>query len=152
MAQHRCPWEPDFLKSVGDDGNYLFLRQGFCADQVVNKPVIGRILEEFRNKFGQEMLADAVRSFHAPIVLADAINRAPAPPIRRLFAKLYWRPISPAVLPVPVGRIKFDPETHQNIYGQYIICQIQDQTFYTVFPSAFATRETVFPFPSWDDR
>ena len=147
-----APGEPDFLKSVGDDGNYLFLRQGFCADQVVNKPVIGRILEEVRNKFGQEMLADAVRSFHAPIVLADAINRAGSTDPEAIRQALLETDIPGEYCLSPWEGIKFDPETHQNINGQYIICQNQDQTFYTVFPSALSTRETVFPFPSWDDR
>jgi branched-chain amino acid transport system substrate-binding protein len=147
-----APGEPDFIDSLKGDANYLFLRQGFCADQVENKPVLVEVLQRFRDKFGHEMMADAVRSFHAPIVLADAINRAGSTEPEAIRQALLETDIPGKYCLSPWEGIKFDPETHQNIYGKYIICQIQEETFYTVFPSAFATREPVFPFPAWEDR
>ncbi|MGI6035307.1 MAG: ABC transporter substrate-binding protein [Limnochordia bacterium] len=147
-----APGEPDYLSSVGADGNYLFLRQGFCKDQAVNKPVINEVLSRFRAKFGQEMLADAVRSFHAPIALADAINRAGSTEPEAIRQALLETNIPGKYCLSPWEGIKFDPETHQNVYGQYIICQIQEEDFFTVYPDSFATREAVFPFPSWEGR
>lgn len=147
-----APGEPAYLQSVGADGNYLFLRQGFCADQVVNKPVIADVMKIFKEKFGQEMLADAVRSFHAPLALADAFNRAGTTEPEAVRKALLETDIPGKYCLSPWEGIKFDPETHQNVHAQYIICQIQDQKFYTVFPSKFATRKSIFPFPSWEGR
>jgi len=147
-----APGEPDYLAAVGDDGNYLFLRQGFCADQVENKPVLKPILARFKELFGQDMLADAVRSFHAPIVLADAINRAGSTKADAIRQALTETDIPGKYCLSPWEGIKFDPETNQNIYAQYIICQIQEQDYFTVYPTEFATREAIFPFPAWDQR
>ena len=147
-----APGEPDYLASVGADGNYLFLRQGFCKDQATNKPVITEVMNRFREKFGQEMLADAVRSFHAPIALADAINRAGSTDPEAIRQALLETDIPGKYCLSPWEGIKFDPETCQNMYAQYIICQIQEEDFWTVYPDTFATRDAVFPFPSWDER
>ena len=147
-----APAEPGYLPAVGADGNYVLVRQGFCADQVVNKPVIADVMKIYEEKFGQEMLPGAVRSFHAPLVLADAFNRAGTTEPEAVRKALLETDIPGKYCLSPWEGIKFDPETHQNTYAQYIICQIQDQKFYTVFPSKFATRETIFPFPSWEGR
>ncbi|MGI6037179.1 MAG: ABC transporter substrate-binding protein [Limnochordia bacterium] len=147
-----APGEPDYLNSVGEDGYYLFLRQGFAADQAERKPVITTIMNRFRELFGQEMLADAVRSFHAPLVLADAINRAGSTKPEAIRQALLETDIPGEYCLSPWEGIKFDPETHQNVYAQYIICQIQDGEFRTVFPEEVATTGSVVPFPAWQNR
>mgnify|MGYP000851142547 FL=1 len=147
-----APGEPDYLASVGADGNFLFLRQGFCKDQAAKKPVITEVMKRFKEKFGQDMLADAVRSFHAPIALADAINRAGSTDPEAIRQALLETDIPGKYCLSPWEGIKFNPETGQNMYAQYIICQIQEEDFWTVYPDEFATRDAVFPFPKWDER
>jgi branched-chain amino acid transport system substrate-binding protein len=48
---------------------------------------------------------------------------------------------------MPWDGVKFDQETHQNILGKGIICQIIDQEYYTVWPWNLATKELIWPMP-----
>ena len=48
--------------------------------------------------------------------------------------------------------IKFDPQSHQNIYAQGILVQIQNQSYVTVWPFDSAAKDVIWPFPAWKSR
>ena len=68
--------EPGYLPAVKADGNYIIVRSTFALDLGKQKPLVTQVNELFKKKYGMDMSENAARSFAAPFVLADAINRA----------------------------------------------------------------------------
>ena len=69
--------EPGYLAAVKADGNYVIVRSTFALDLAKNKPLVAQGQRAlFKKKYGIDMSENAARSFMAPFVVAEAINRA----------------------------------------------------------------------------
>ena len=68
--------EPGYLAAIKADGNYIIVRSTFALDLAKNKPLVAKVNDLFKKKYGIDMSENAARSFMAPFVLAEAINRA----------------------------------------------------------------------------
>ncbi|HHV93764.1 MAG TPA: ABC transporter substrate-binding protein, partial [Firmicutes bacterium] len=68
--------DPSYLTTVGKDGEYFFVRAVYGLDLAARKPIVAKINELYKQKYGRDMSPNAARSFTAPFVVADAINRA----------------------------------------------------------------------------
>ncbi len=80
------------------------------------------------------MSENAARSFAAPFVLADAINRAKSTKSEDIVKALLATNIPGSQMIYPWQGIKFDPKSHQNIYARGTLVQIQNQEYSTVWP------------------
>lgn len=67
---------PEFLETVAQDGNYIISRTVWAIGLGCVKPLVARVNELYRNRFGEDMNETNVQSFTGFFVLADAINRA----------------------------------------------------------------------------
>jgi branched-chain amino acid transport system substrate-binding protein len=85
-------------------------------------------------------------------VLADAIHRAGSTDAQAIQQALLETDIPADQLIMPWDGVRFDQTTHQNTLGRGVICQIIDGEYYTVWPWSLATREVIWPMPSWDTR
>jgi branched-chain amino acid transport system substrate-binding protein len=110
------------------------------------------VADLYKQKYGIEMGENAARSFAAPFVLADAINRAKSTDSEAIIKALAETDIPGDQFIYPWKGIKFDPKTHQNIYARAMIVQILDQHYYTVWPWDAASKDLVWPFPAWQGR
>jgi branched-chain amino acid transport system substrate-binding protein len=144
--------ESDYLPTVKADGNYFLVRCTFALDLARKKPVVGQVADLYKKKYGIDMGENTARSFSAPFVVADAINRAGSTDTEAVRKALEETDISGDRIINPWKGIKFDPESHQNIYASAMIVQIQDQRYYAVWPWDVASHEIVWPFPPWKDR
>ena len=144
--------EPEFLKTLGGDGDYILTRATWSEDLVKTKPVIGTVNQMYRDHYGTNMNGNSARAFTGMLVLADAINRAGSTDAAAIRQALLETNITSDKLIMPWDGVKFDPETHQNILGKGIICQIMDQEYHTVWPSNVATKELIWPMPQWAER
>jgi len=144
--------ESDYLPSVKADGNYFLVRSTFALDLAKKKPLVGQVAELYKKDYNINMGENAARSFAAPFVLADAINRAKSTDPEALVKALGETDIPGDQFIYPWKGIKFDPKTHQNIYARAMLVQVQDQQYYTVWPWDAASRELVWPFPAWKGR
>ena len=88
----------------------------------------------------------------APFVLADAINRAKWEIPDAILKALNETDIPGNQLINPWKGIKFDPQTHQNIYARGMLVQIQNQEYVTIWPFESASKPVVWPFPGWKER
>jgi branched-chain amino acid transport system substrate-binding protein len=141
--------EPAYLPAVKADGNDIIVRSTFALDLAKHKPMIGKVNELFKKKFGTDMSENAARSFTAPFVLADAINRAKTTEPEAVVKALLETNLGPDQVIYPWKGVKFDPETHQNIYAVGILVQVQGQQYVTVWPFDSAASEVVWPLPAW---
>ena len=144
--------ESDYLPSVKADGNYFLVRSTFALDLSKKKPLVGQVADLYKKDYNIDMGENAARSFAAPFVLADAINRAKSTDPEALVKALEETDIPGDQFIYPWKGIKFDPKTHQNIYARAMLVQVQDQQYYTVWPWDAASRELVWPFPAWKGR
>ena len=144
--------EPGYLPAVKNDGNFIIIRSTFALDLAKRKPLVAKVNELFKKKYGIDMSENAARSFMAPFVLAEAINRAKSTDSEAVVQALLQTNISGKQVIYPWQGIKFDPQTHQNIYAQGTLVQVLNQEYVTVWPFASAAKEVVWPFPAWKSR
>ena len=144
--------EPGYLPAVKGDGNYIVVRSTFALDLAKNKPLVAKVNALFKQKYQMDMSENAARSFTAPFVLADAINRAKSTDSEQIVKALRATDIPGDQVIYPWKGVKFDPKTQQNIYARGILVQILDQQYVTVWPFDAAAKEVVWPFPAWKAR
>ena len=88
---------------------------------------MGKVNALYKKKYGHDMSENAARSFMAPFILADAINRAKSTNPDAILKALNETNIPGNQLINPWQGIKFDPQTHQNIYAKGTLVQVQNQ-------------------------
>jgi len=144
--------DPEFLKILGKDANFILSREVFALDLTARKPMLKTVAYMFQKRTGKPMDGSSSRAFTAMIVLADAINRAASTEPAKIQKALLETDIKAEQLIMPWGGVKFDPQTHQNMLGRGIIVQIQGEKYHTVWPFDLATSDVVWPYPKWDKR
>jgi len=144
--------EPGYLPAVKGDGNHIVVRSTFALDLAKNKPLVAKVNELFRKKYGLDMSENAARSFTAPFVVADAINRAKTTEAEAVVNALLATNIPGDQVIYPWKGIQFDPQSHQNIHARGILVQIQNQNYTTVWPFESAAAPVSWPFPAWKSR
>jgi len=144
--------DPEFLRALGSDANYIFVRRTWSADLSEVNPLTGAVNEIYRQKYGTNMDDTCARTFTGMLVLADAINRAGSENREAIRKTLLETDIPGRHLIMLWEGVRFDPETHQNTLAKGVICQILEQEYCTVWPWNSATREPIWPMPTWDKR
>ncbi len=141
--------EPAYLPAVKSDGNGIVVRSTFALDLARTKPLVAKVNELFKKKYGMDMSENAARSFTAPFILADAINRAKTTDPEALVAAIRDTSFGPNEVIYPWQGVKFDPQTHQNIHARGILVQIQKGQYVTVWPFDSAAADVIWPLPPW---
>ena len=144
--------EPGYLPAVKGDGNNMVVRSTFALDLAKNKPLVAKVNALFKKKYGIDMSENAARSFTAPFVIADAINRAKTTEAEAVVKALLSTNIPGDQVIYPWKGIQFDPQSHQNIHARGILVQIQNQNYVTVWPFESAAADVTWPFPAWKTR
>jgi branched-chain amino acid transport system substrate-binding protein len=142
-----------YLKGTGPDGYYILSREVWALDLGKSKPIVEKVNNMFKAKHNVNMTGNVSRAFTGLLVLADAINRAGSTAPADIQKALEATDIPADQLIMPWKGIKFDPKTHQNVLGQGIIVQIQeDGSYVTVWPWNLASRDIIWPMPKWSER
>jgi branched-chain amino acid transport system substrate-binding protein len=141
--------EPDYLKTVKGDGNFMVVRSTFALDLATRKPLVAQVNELFKKKYNMDMSGNAARSFTAPFVVAEAMNRAKSTESEAVTKALMATDIPGDQIINPWKGVKFDSKTHQNIYATGILVQIQNEQYHTVWPFNMAAKDVVWPFSGW---
>jgi branched-chain amino acid transport system substrate-binding protein len=144
--------EPGYLPAVKGDANDIVVRSTFSLDLAKQKAVIAKVNELFKRKYGTDMSENAARSFTAPFVLADAINRAGTTEPEAVVKAIEATSFGPEQVIYPWEGLKFDPKTHQNVHARGILVQIQNGEYVSVWPFASAAKELVWPLRPWGQK
>ena len=144
--------EPAYLPAVKSDGNDIVVRSTFALDLGKKKPLIAKVNALFKKKYGTDMSENAARSFTAPFVLADAINRAKSTESEAVIKALQETNIPGNQVIYPWKGITFNPQTHQNDQATGILVQIQNEQYVTVWPFDSAAAEVVWPLRPWNQK
>jgi branched-chain amino acid transport system substrate-binding protein len=144
--------EPAYVPGVGSEGNDIVVRSTFALDLAKKKPLIGKVAELFKKKYGVDMSENAARSFTAPFVLADAMNRARSTEPEALRKAIAATNIPGNQVIYPWPGITFNPQTGQNDQAKGILVQIQKGQYVTVWPFDSAAAEVVWPLRPWGTK
>jgi len=141
-----------FLKTLGNDGNYIFSREVWALDLATRKPMVKTVNDMYKQRYGTDMNGNSARAFTGILTLADAINRAGSTEPEAIRKALQETNLPGDQLIMPWGGVKFDPKTGQNTLGRGIIVQVQAGAYYTVWPFDLASKEILWPMPKWSAR
>jgi branched-chain amino acid transport system substrate-binding protein len=152
MADNGGFIDPKFIRVLGADANYILTREVWSHDLAATKPLLDTVNQMFKERYGTDMNGNSARAFTGMMVLAEAINRAGSLNPKAIRNALLDTNMPADVLIMPWDGVRFGPKTHQNIHGKGIICQIIDLDYYTVWPWNLATKELIWPMPTWGER
>jgi branched-chain amino acid transport system substrate-binding protein len=139
------------IDELGEDGEYFMTRDIFSLDLLKEIPLLLKVNQMYKDRYGKDFDGDSIRSFTAMMALGDAINRAGSVDKEAIRKALTETNIPADQLIVTWEGIKFD-EKGQNILGRGIVRQRLDGEYKTVWPFDVATAEIVFPMPKWSER
>jgi len=141
----------NFVDQLGRDADYIFRRMLFGLDMAKKKPIMGEMAHKYSRRAGIPLDENSARIFDGCLVLFDAINRAGSTNPEAIRQALLKTDIPSSQILMPYGGVKFD-QTNQNYLVSTPIGQIINKENFTVWPTDIASREAVFPLPSWRDR
>lgn len=152
MVVHDAGWVvPDFLKTVGDDGNYIITRVSWALGMAKGKPLVARVNDLYRRRHNVDMDETNARSFTGLLALASAINSAGSTQPEAIRGALQTLNIPGRQLIMPWQGIEFD-RNGQNKHAAGLMAQILQRQYKVVWPFELAEAELVWPAPGWDRR
>lgn len=143
------PTMPDFVNTLGEDGDYSFSQQFWGISCDYDDPLFGNTQEyikEFRAKYNKPPDYHNVSASLGTMVLALGIEQANSldtTKIRDAIAAMDFDTI--------YGPLKFG-EGGGNIGVPGIFLQVQDGECLVVYPTDQAGSEIWYPMPAWDER
>jgi branched-chain amino acid transport system substrate-binding protein len=145
---------PQFVQTLGSDVNYVMARQTWADVIIKGNPIAQKIHAELKKAYGEASgLSDiAARTYIGFMTLMEAVNRAGSKEPAAVQKALMETNIPGKLLALPWDGVKFDAETHQNIYSRVMIIQYQDQVQKVIWPWNMAETEVVWKLPPWSQR
>ena len=138
--------DPNYVATVGADAENIFVRGVYGLDLAANKPYVAKINELYKKKYGIDMSPSAARSFTAPFILADAINRAKSTKPEDIRKALLETNLPASAVITAYDGVKFDPVTHDNVLGKSLYLQFQKSKLRVVWPFNLAGVPYTYPF------
>ncbi len=152
IAQDAGYNDSTFLKTMGEEADGIISRSPFSMDMAAKIPVIKDLDELYKtHSGGREIYDPPIRSFVGALVLMDAINRAGSTDPEKIRQALRETNIPADQVPMPWQNIQFGPDGQNNGVSTVLI-QVQDGTYYSIYPFDVAAREVIYPFPEWGKR
>ncbi|MDQ7829585.1 MAG: ABC transporter substrate-binding protein [Armatimonadota bacterium] len=152
LIVHDAGWVvPDYLQTVGDDGNYVLTRVSWALGMGRRKPLVTRVNELYRQRFGTDMDETNARSFTGLLALAAAINEAGSTRPDAIRQALAGLSLPGRQLIMPWEGIEFDFRG-QNRHAAGLMAQILDRQYKVVWPFSLAEADIVWPAPPWERR
>jgi branched-chain amino acid transport system substrate-binding protein len=142
---------PEFLQSVGEDGNYIISRAAWALGLGQLKPLVTKVNQIYRSRYRADMNETNARSFTGFFVFADAINRAGSTDPYAIRAALKQTSIPGERLIMPWKGVRFNQQG-QNVLADGLLVQILDREYKIIWPPNLAETGVIWPAPSWNDR
>ena len=145
---------PDLVKSLGKDADYIMSRMAWTLD--VAKENSKRTSKKFYDRYGYNMDDVMARYYDDFYVLYYTIEAAGSVEPEKIREALIETDLPPEKLISPWDGVKFipldQPDGGQNMLARSVVAQCFDGTYYTIYPFEVASREYVYPMPTWAER
>lgn len=143
--------DSEFLRTLGKDGEYILSREVWALDLTTKNPLVKQVNDLYLERYKTNFNGNSARSFTGLMALAEAVNRAGSTNPEAIQKALAETNIAGNKLIMPWKGIKFDA-TGQNTLGTGIIVQVQDGKYVTVWPFDMASKDVIWPMPTWEQR
>ena len=145
--------DKDYVGVLGKDATHILTSATWSSKLIESKPIVAEVNKLYKEEYGKALAGYVPHAITGGLVLMDAINRAGSTDPEAIKQALLETDYPGESLIMPWQGVKFDPETHQNIYGSNLLLQIDEEGEYeVVWPFDVATKELVWPAPSWGER
>ncbi|MDH3308825.1 MAG: ABC transporter substrate-binding protein [Acidimicrobiia bacterium] len=138
---------PQFVADFGADAE-LFFNSNYHFD--ASDPVVQGILEKFETAYGEPMDTEAMLSYQAIYVIADALERAASADPADVRAALAETNIADHFMAYP-GPIAFDADG-ENTGAQPVLMQVIEGAVQQVYPIELREADPVFPGTAWSSN
>ena len=138
---------PQFTADFGADAE-LFFNSNYHFN--ASDPKVQDVLERFEAAYGEPMDTEAMLSYQAIQVIADALERAGSADPADVRAALADTNIADHYMAYP-GPIAFD-ETGENINAQPVLMQVVGGAVQQVYPIELRETDPVFPGTAWSSN
>ena len=144
-----------YVDTLGKDGDYVFSTAWWTSNADPPGAPEGRsqqVVEEYRDRYGENMPDIAVMGFTAAMVAADVLERAGSLETADLLDAVRSTQLTGADGNLMLTeRVEFT-ENGDNKFGRTLVSQMIDGEQHIVYPVEFADLDMVFPMPSWRER
>jgi len=135
---------PQFTADFGADAE-LFFNSNYHFN--ASDPKVKAVLDKFEATYGEPMDTEAMLSYQAIYVIADALERAGSADPADVRAALADTNIADHFMAYP-GPITFD-ETGENVNAEPVLMQVVDGAVQQVYPVSLRETDPVFPGTAW---
>lgn len=142
---HNGASQPDFLKAVGKDGEYVFAMSLY--EPVLKTKGNEAFVKDFKEKYGYEPGYYAGFAYAGVTVLEEAVKKTGSLDQEKLRETL-----STFETDTVMGHHKVDPKTGGQIGVKGLVIQIRNGKNEIVYPEDLRTKDAVIPIPAWDKR
>jgi len=142
---------PEYVSSVGKDGEYIIGREGWSIDLTARKPIAKEINDLFKKEANRDMHVYTMQMHTTIVVARDALERAASVDPEKLRQALANTDIPGDKIIPPWKGVKFD-NTGQNIYANNFMVQLYKGVYHAIWPEEIATIPLVYPAPTWKER
>ncbi len=147
IAQNAGYNQPGFAKAVGKDAEGIISRSPFSMDMAEKIPLVGKLNSIYKKHSGVDIFDPPIRTFVGALVLIDAINRAGSTDPGKIRDALRSTRFPASAIPMPWNDIEFGSDGQNNGISTALI-QMQDGTYYSVYPFEVAAKQVIYPKPS----
>ena len=152
IAQNAGFNDATFLETIGSDAEGIISRSPFSMDMAAKIPLIAKLNDLYKKHNDDRDIFDPpIRSFVGALVLFEAINRAGSTDPEKIRDALRATSFPAGAIPMPWQNIEFGPDGQNNGVSTALI-QVQDGTYYSVYPFEVAARDVIYPFQPWSER
>lgn len=149
------PWQPTYLDSVGDAGNYVNTITYFLPEMAANDGEVFSSAQEFAD-YTRTNVQDTPEPFNHQIASGGAA-----------IVSYYHALKNAGEVSVDAVRSELDDLSVSSFYGEIeftddgdghpikmgpMVAQIQDQEYEVVYPTDVASADPVYPIPPWSER
>jgi branched-chain amino acid transport system substrate-binding protein len=129
---------------VGDKAVGVISRASFSIDMGQKRPSVLKVNEMFKARSSRDLNDSTSRELMGLLVLADAIDRARSTDGEKIREALAATDIPGERTIMPWKRVKFEADG-QNVDADPVLVQYIGGTFVTIFPTAVALAEPLWP-------
>ena len=147
IAQNAGYNQPGFAKAVGKDAEGIISRSPFSMDMAEKIPLVGKLNSIYKKHSGVDIFDPPIRTFVGALVLIDAINRAGSTDPGKIRDALRSTRFPAKAIPMPWNDIEFGSDGQNNGISTALI-QMQNGTYYSVYPFEVAAKQVIYPKPS----
>ena len=141
--------DPSLIQNLGADAEGIYLTNDWFPN--INLPNAKEINEQFKSKYGMDMIGNINTTYAGTLVLADALEQACSTDPEVLAQTLRSMHLTEGSWDFMYTEVQFDDQGFNKFAGNFV-AQIRDGETMTVWPAEFSVADPVWPVPSWKSR